>query len=310
MSIHMTVFTDVRWLFFGLIVMATANPVWGSEPETTTPIGGLTAEELAVEPPEDLLAEPLEWMLSPIDAADATDVTIEALVEIGYLDEQGRYVVDLLQQDFAYLGVRVQTTDGQPVLGATPKFFINGTSQLLEPSEVSPRSTTDEYGVVEFAVVGGQMGMDLVRVEFGNASTEILVNIISLEAAGFPTPPVVEGGLPWQDLMNARIRYEEMMLVAEFPEAIAERAGQTVKLSGFMMPLEPELKQRRFLLTSNPPSCFFHVPGGPAGAVEVFATEGIEVSWDPVVLEGRFEPQQKSEVGVVYRLHDARLVKP
>ena len=76
------------------------------------------------------------------------------------------------------------------------------------------------------------------------------------------------------------------------------------------MPLEPALKQRRFLLTANPPSCFFHLPGGPAGAVEVFASEGIEASWDPVVLEGRFEPQRTSKAGVVYRLHEARLIKP
>jgi len=280
--------------------------------DQTTPAlqSGLSAEELAAEPPAPQPDLSSESPVAPVDAADVTDVRIEALVEIGYVDEQGRQVVDLLQQDFAYLAVRIETPQGQPVMGATPGFSIKGTSQLLEPKEVSPRSTTDEYGVVEFAVVGGQMGLDRVNVTFGDASTEILVNVISLQAAGFPTPPVVEGGVPWEDLMKARIRYQEMMLLAEFPEAITERAGQTVKLSGFMMPLEPDLKQRRFLLTSNPPSCFFHVPGGPAGAVEVFAREGIEISWDPVVLEGRFEPQRRSEVGVVYRLHDALLIKP
>lgn len=154
------------------------------------------------------------------------------------------------------------------------------------------------------------MGLDEITVEFGGVRAEILVNIISLRAAGFPAPPTVEGGLPWEELMEARIRYENFVLVAEFPAAVAERAGETVKLSGFMMPLDPDLQQRRFLLTSNPPSCFFHVPGGPAGAVEVFSDEGIEMSWDPVVLEGRFEPQPRSEIGVVYRLHDARLLIP
>lgn len=270
--------------------------------------GGLTAEELAAEPPERQSAQTLEALITPVSAADATDVRIEVLAEAGYIDEQGRYVVDLLQQDFAYLAVQIETAEGEPVLGAAPAFSIEGTSQLLEPKEVSPRTTTDEYGVVEFAVVGGQMGLDRVKVELGEAGVEILVNVISLQAAGFPMPPVVEGGVPWEDLMSARIRYQDMTLVADFPEAITERAGQKVKLSGFMMPLEPDLKQRRFLLTANPPSCFFHVPGGPAGAVEVFARKGIELSWDPVVLEGRFEPQEKSDVGVVYRLHNARLV--
>ncbi|MDY6814164.1 MAG: hypothetical protein SV108_10835 [Pseudomonadota bacterium] len=272
--------------------------------------GGLTAEELAAEPPPRRTEEPLAGEPAPVHVADATDVRIEVLSEGGYVDEQGRHVVDLLQQDYAYLAVQVETPDANPVLGATPVFSIEGTSRLLEPKEVSPRSSTDEYGVVEFAVVGGQMGLDQVTVTLGQARIEILVNVISLDAAGFPKLPVVEGGVSWDELMRARVHYLETMLIADFPEAISERAGTTVKLSGFMMPLEPDLKQRRFLLTANPPSCFFHLPGGPAGAVEVFASDGIEASWDPVLLEGRFEPQRTSKAGVVYRLHEARLIKP
>ena len=299
-------FNTGTWLAWPLAFFA-ATAVFAQDPDDEAAIlrGGLTAEELAAEPPRLQALLPTE---APSDAADATDVRIELIAETGYVDEQGRYVVDLLQQDFAYLAVQVQTAEGQAVVGAAPAFSIEGTSQLLKPIEVSPRTATDEYGVVEFAVVGGEMGLDRVKVELGEESIEILVNVISLKAAGFPMPPVVEGGVPWEDLMSARIRYQEKMLVAEFPEEIAKRAGQKVKLSGFMMPLEADLKQRRFLLTANPPSCFFHVPGGPAGAVEVFAKKGIELSWEPVVLEGRFEPQSESEVGVVYRLHNARLV--
>ena len=110
--------------------------------------------------------------------------------------------------------------------------------------------------------------------------------------------------------MGARIRYRDDSVSVEFPEAVQVKSGEQVKLSGFMMPLEPDLKQRRFLLTSNPPSCFFHIPGGPAGAVEVLASEGIEATWDPIVLEGRFEMLGTDEFGVIYRLHDAELSAP
>ena len=134
--------------------------------------------------------------------------------------------------------------------------------------------------------------------------------MISLRATGFPVPPKVEGGIGWNELLQAQLEYTDMRLIARFPESIKSRAGKTVKLSGFMLPLESELKQKRFLLTSNPPELLlFHIPGGPAGSVEVLAPEGIEVSWEPVVLEGRFEPQETSEIGVVYRLRDARLVE-
>lgn len=310
MRMRVTSLMGSRWLLLLLTATVLAACVEDPEEPAAVPPNGLTEEELAAEPPEDQSWQSLGWDVKPVAAEDATDVSIEALAEVGYVDEQGRYVVDLLQQDFAYLAVRIETADGIPVIDAVPAFSIEGTSQLLEPKEVSPRTATDEYGVIEFAVVGGEMGLDRVKIELGEASTEILVNIISLEAAGFPPLPVVEGGLPWEELMSARIRFQEMVLYADFPETITEHAGESVRLSGFMMPLDPDLKQHRFLLTSNPPSCFFHVPGGPAGAVEVIASEGIEVSWDPVVLEGRFEPQRKSEIGVVYRLHDARLVTP
>lgn len=304
-----------------IAVAALAN-AQAPEQETAA-LGGLTAEELAVEPPEDVspeyvLAEgiaeppldPTDQPIAdqPIAAADATDIKIAPVAEIGYFDEQGRYVIDLMEQDYTYIAVRVETADGRPVEDAEPVFSIEGTSRLLEPQEVSMPATTNQYGIVEFAVVGGEMGLDRIAIEYGEASTEVLVNVISLRATTYSMPVVGEGHLAWDELMQAQVRYEDMMLFADFPEEITERSGETVKVAGFMMPLETGMKQRWFLLTAHPPSCFFHIPGGPSGVVEVFAEEGIEVAWDPIVLEGRFETLEKSDGGV-YRLHDARIVE-
>lgn len=295
-------------------VCAIAAFGYGQAPDegVTPPLDGLTAEELAAEPPPEWSEPPPGSANMPVSAAQATDVRIEVMAETGYLDEQGRYVVDLLERDFVQIALLLETGAGRPVQGAAPTFSVEGTSRLLEPDEVSQQTATDETGFIEFGLIGGDMslGRDRVRIEFGTASAEILVNVISLRAAGFPTPPAVEDSVPWEDLMRARVQYRDMKLFADFPPEVADLAGQTVKVWGFMMPLEADLEQSWFLLASNPPSCFFHVPGGPAGTVEVFAREGIEVSWDAVVLEGRFEPQEASETGVVYRLHDARLVTP
>lgn len=300
----------IPWLLVSVVFMIFDVPALCAGEAVSAGEGSLSAEAPAAAPPQRQAQAPFEAALTAVDEADVSETRIEVLAESGYVDEQGRYVVDLLEQDLAYFTLRLETAAGRPVVGATPAFSVEGTSQLRQPAEVSSRPTTDEYGVVEFAVVGGRMGLDRVKVTLGTASAEIVVNVISLQAAGFPTPPVVDGGLRWEDLMQARVRYDDTGLVAEFPAAIAARAGHTVKLSGFMMPLEPDLTQRRFILASNPPSCFFHVPGGPAGAVEVFVRQGIAVTWNPVILEGRLEPQDRSEVGVVYRLRDARLVEP
>lgn len=282
-----------------LAIAALASAQAGGQEAAESP-DGLTAEELAF--------EPLDPADRPIAAAEANEVTVAPVAEIGYFDEHGRYVIDLMEQDYTYIAVRVETPEGRPVEDAEPDFSIEGTSRLLRPEDVSMPATTDQYGIVEFAVIGGEMGLDRIAVEYGEASTEILINVISLRANAFPTLTEGEGFLSWDDLMQARVRFEDMMLYAELPEAVAEQSGKTVKMTGFMMPLEAGMKQNWFLLTTHPPGCFFHVPGGPSGAVEVFAEEGIRVSWDPVVLEGRFEALEKSD-SAVYRLHDARIAK-
>lgn len=269
-------------------------------------LGGLTADELAAAPPE-----PDPWTPGeprPVAAADATGVRITPLVERGYLDEEGRYVIDLMEDDYVYIAVRVETGQGRPVEDAEPRVSLEGTSRLLEPVEVSMSPTTNEYGIVEFAVVAGEMGLDRIGVDYDDASIEILINVISMRANDFLLPELGEDQLSWDDLLRAEVRYADMILYAEFPEAVTERSGDTVKIAGFMMPLETGMTQQWFLLTSHPPGCYFHVPGGPAGAVEVFAEEGIEVAWGPIVLEGQFVALTESE-SAIYRLDDARVVE-
>ena len=239
-----------------------------------------------------------------VGVEDAGEMSLKPIVENGYLDEQGRLVIDIYQEDYANLAVEVLSENDEYVDGAPLEISIDGTSELY----VTPDPATNQYGVFEFSLFGGEMGLDTVTVALGEASIDILVNIISFEAFTMPIPEVVEGGIPWESLLEAEVTFDEFTLLSTFPEEVSERAGETVKIAGFMMPLETEQKQNWFLLTSNPPHCFFHIPGGVAGAIEVFSEEGIEVSWEPVVLEGRFEPLAKSE-SAVYQLHDARLVK-
>lgn len=258
------------------------------------PASALSAEELAVEAPAG--------EKSAVPADQAGPIRIELYSESGYLDENGRHVLDLFELDYAYLTVQILSAAGHPVQGADVSFAVAGTSRV---EEMTPNHETNGAGMFDFGVVGGTMGLDRVTIRSGDASAELVVNVISLEAAGYPALAVIEGSLPWDQLLQARLRYDSDAVIAEFPPSVSARNGETVKLAGFMMPLEPERRQKHFLLTSNPPSCFFHIPGGPAGAVEVYADEGIDVSWDPLVLEGRFETVANSEMGVIYRLHGA-----
>ncbi|MEM8683848.1 MAG: hypothetical protein AAGF72_10470 [Pseudomonadota bacterium] len=232
-------------------------------------------------------------------------MSLRPIVENGYLDEQDRLVIDIYQEDFANLAVEVLSETGAYVDGAALEISISGGSELYVP----PDPETNQYGVFEFSLIGGEMGLDTVTVALGDVSIDILVNVISFEAFTLPIPEVVEGGIPWERLLEAKVSFDDYTLLSTFPDDVSKRAGETVKISGFMMPLETDSKQKWFLLTSNPPHCFFHIPGGAAGAIEVFSDDGIEVSWEPVIIEGRFEPLAKSD-SAVYQLHDARLVDP
>lgn len=277
--------------------------------------GELTAEELTAEASATTAPEPTTDAISigvapaaepdrtPVDAAQVNSVMLRILSETAYLNERREYMLDILERDMAYLTLVVEDEDGRPVRGATPRFELTGSSRVLP---IGPGDVTDDTGWFEFGVIGGQMGSERMRVTVKDRSLDIRLNVISLAAAGYAKLDEIEGGLRWEQLMQARLNFDDRGVLAEFPADIAAHNGKQVKLIGFMMPLEPEERQKHFLLTSNPPSCFFHIPGGPAGAVEVFTKKGIEASWDPIVLEGRFETVQHNELGVIYRLHDAR----
>lgn len=271
--------------------------------QAAPPTTGLSAAELAAEPPESAA----DWQKPPVAAAAAKGVVISLYAEGAYQDAQGATVVDILEQDYAYVALELHDAEGRPVQGAEPTVTVDGGSRVQWLAESAAGRRSDALGMLEFALVAGPMNLDRIRIAFGEARAELRLNIISLAAAGFADPASIEGALPWATLARADVRYrEDGGLRTRFPPELAKLDGQVVTLAGFMLPLEPEPQQRHFLLTSSPPSCFFHVPGGPAGAVEVRADKGIAVDWELLVLRGRLETVRESEEGVVYRLREAK----
>lgn len=246
-----------------------------------------------------------EDLAKPVTAKPSNSYQFQILSDIAYMDGEGRQVIDVIEGSQAYLAISAATEDGQPVLGVTPEFKISGTSVMMDPSEAAPMTGTDESGIMEFGIVAGVKGMDTLTVNYGENTTQLNINIISLDIHNYAALPELESGLAWRELMQATLDYQEDKLVASFPASIAQQAGEQVDIVGYMLPLDADTKQKHFLLTSAPPSCFYHIPGGPAGVIEVFSDIGVEASWSPIKITGELVLVESSKTGVIYQLEGA-----
>lgn len=123
-----------------------------------------------------------------------------------------------------------------------------------------------------------------------------------------PFKPLQErdGIVSWQLLSSVTTRAEKNKLIPEFPKPLQALNNQTVKIQGFMLPLEPGDKQRHFLLSSVPTSCSFCVPAGPEGLVEVKTRNPVKYTLEPVVVEGRMAVLNADPYGMFYRVTEAQ----
>lgn len=94
-----------------------------------------------------------------------------------------------------------------------------------------------------------------------------------------------------------------------FSPAVKKLNGKKVKIKGFMFPLDMAETQKHFLLSAFPPSCPFHAPGGPKHIIDINVEEGIEFTYDPLIIEGEMELIEFDEDdGLYYRLNNAKFV--
>lgn len=114
-----------------------------------------------------------------------------------------------------------------------------------------------------------------------------------------------EGILSWKLLSSVQTKVEKNRVVPTFPAPVQALDRKTVKVQGFMLPLEPGVQQKHFLLSSVPTSCGFCVPAGPEGLVEVRSKTPVKYTLEPVVVEGKLAVLEKDPYGLFYRVTDA-----
>lgn len=221
----------------------------------------------------------------------------------------GAPVIPAIQNDIVYLAAEVRDADGE-LLDDVPISL----SSTRDNELVGPKPVTRDGGYTDLALVARSLGRDTLTVSAGSVSTQIGLDVREPDAVD-DYASALEGiddsdnVLGWAALMKAQIDYDEQFRVsATYPAALKERFGQSVRLVGYMLPMQMSTTQTRFILSANPPVCFFHMPGGPATVVDVHTQRAMEMTWEPVVVEGTLQAETQTDDGLLYRLTDARVV--
>lgn len=170
--------------------------------------------------------------------------------------------------------------------------------------------------LIGWVILAGLVTAGLLAQESGTDQPQQLETVYG-EADGdvwqpAPTPPGATSWVVLQDLeLEERLEGEWVIYDPIFGDKVKALAGERIKINGFMMPLQNAEKQTHFVLMAYPPSCPFHLAGGPSAFIEVKSDEAVAFSYEPVLMEGRFELIQEDEEdsGLFYRMVDARPVK-
>ena len=125
----------------------------------------------------------------------------------------------------------------------------------------------------------------------------------------FKPLPTREGYVAWSLLAQVRDKPVRDTVVPEFSPAVKRLHGQRVRLEGFMTPLQPGERHTHFLVSAQPSTCFFCLPGGPAEIVEVRIRKPVAFSLEPIRLEGKLAVMEDDPQGLYYRLSDGDVLR-
>jgi len=132
-----------------------------------------------------------------------------------------------------------------------------------------------------------------------------------VHGANSPYAPLVERAdvVAWSVLTDVKTKVVKKRMLPAFSASQLALNEKTQRIQGFMLPLEPGEKHRRFLLSRVPLTCGFCLPGGPESMIEVRTKTPVKYSLEAVVVEGQFLALKDDEYGLYYRLTGAAIVK-
>lgn len=117
--------------------------------------------------------------------------------------------------------------------------------------------------------------------------------------------PERSGYTSWRTLSQVELVRQGKKVLPKFAAPIAALDGKTIRIQGFMLPMEVGDKQQKFILMAAPSHCAFCLPAGPDSMIEVNVKAALKYSTDVVNLSGTLRVLNDDPAGMYYRLVDA-----
>jgi hypothetical protein len=117
--------------------------------------------------------------------------------------------------------------------------------------------------------------------------------------------PELEGVISWRTLSQVEPVKQGGKIALKFSQDILGLDGKSVRVQGFVLPLDLGNQQQHFLVSAVPPHCPFCLPAGPDAVVEVIAKKKVAYGFEPIILSGKFAVLKDDPTGMLYRLTDA-----
>ena len=141
----------------------------------------------------------------------------------------------------------------------------------------------------------------------------VLASVTASFAADDCQPIAASGGaIGWDVLGQTKGKDQQIdgawQVVPEFAKGVKALAGQTIKVRGYMLPLQSREGRSQFVLMATSPDCATSSKAGAQLWMQIKASTPVQYRREPMVLEGQLELVKSDPDGTFYRLNSARLV--
>jgi hypothetical protein len=199
----------------------------------------------------------------------------------------------------------LESIEGEP-LDAQELYLSSRSGNFFTQNQLSTNENGQAQSVL-LATITGNDTLTLTYKEGLQTHIALVVNeTVTLAADNLSTLTDLPGVVSWS--LFSQVKYsEDLSIPPVFAPEIEALNGQKITVQGFMIPLEKTAGQKHFVLSMSPPSCFYCLPAGPEGIIEVFSEQAIPFSFDPLLISGQLTLLDDDEMGVFYRIQGAGL---